>query len=68
MIKRIIKALSSFKEMRYNDTFNRHEKIITIGVHFPDGVYYQTLRMPLNTPLTEEQAKNMIETMYNINP
>ena len=60
-----IKAISTFSEKRFNDTFKREEKVITVQVQFEDGVYFQTLRMPLDFKTTDEQFKNLIEFIFN---
>ena len=60
-----IKAISKFSEKRFNDTFKREEKVVTIQVQFEDGVYFQTLRMPLDFKTTDEQFKNLIEFNFN---
>lgn len=60
-----IKAISTFSEKRFNDTFKREEKVVTIQVQFEDGVYFQTLRMPLDFKTTDEQFKNLIEFNFN---
>ena len=60
-----IKAISTFSEKRFNDTFKREEKVITVQVQFEDGVYFQTLRMPLDFEMTGEQFKNLIESIFN---
>lgn len=60
-----IKAISTFSEKRFNDTFKREEKVITVQVQFEDGVYFQTLRMPLDFKMTGEQFKNLTESIFN---
>lgn len=60
-----IKATSTFSEKRFNDTFKREEKVITVQVQFEDGVYFQTLRMPLDFKTTDKQFKNLIEFNFN---
>lgn len=60
-----IKAISIFSEKRFNYTFKREEKVVTIQVQFEDGVYFQTLRMPLDFKTTDEQFKNLIEFNFN---
>jgi hypothetical protein len=60
-----IKAISTFSEKRFNDTFKREEKVVTIQVQHEDGVYFQTLRMPLNFKTTDEQFKNLTEFIFN---
>ena len=60
-----IKAISIFSEKRFNDTFKREEKVVTVQVQFEDGVYFQTLRMPVNFKTTDEQFKNLTEFIFN---
>lgn len=60
-----IKTISKFSEKRFNDTFKREEKVITVQVQFEDGVYFQTLRMPLDFKTTDEQFKNLTEFIFN---
>ena len=60
-----IKAISIFSEKRFNDTFKREEKVITVQVQFEDGIYFQTLRMPVNFKTTDEQFKNLTEFIFN---
>ena len=60
-----IKTISTFSEKRFNDNFKREEKVVTIQVQFEDGVYFQTLRMPLDFKTTDEQFKNLIEFNFN---
>ena len=60
-----IKAISKFSEKRFNYTFKREQKVVTIQVQFEDGVYFQTLRMPLDFEMTDEQFKNLTESIFN---
>ena len=60
-----IKAISIFREKRFNDNFKREEKVVTVQVQFEDGVYFQTLRMPLDFKMTDEQFKNLTEFIFN---
>ena len=60
-----IKAISKFSEKRFNYTFKREQKVVTIQVQFEDGVYFQTLRMPLDFKMTDEQFKNLTEFIFN---
>ena len=59
------KAIQAFIETKYNVTFNRDEKVVSVGSQFENGVYYQTLRLPKYIEITEEQAKNLIDFIIN---
>ncbi len=61
-----MKAFQVFEEKKFNPAFNREERQISVGVQFAEGVYYQTIRLPLDCPLTDEQIKNGIQLILNL--
>jgi len=60
------KVLQYFEEKKFNPTFNREERNISLGLQSSEGVYYQTLRLPLDCQITEEQLKNGIQLILNL--
>ncbi len=61
------KAVQYFEESRYNSVFNRTERNITVGLQLESGIYFQTIRLPEDSPMTEEQIKNGLQLIFNLN-